>query len=219
MAKTDNKMIQLLNLVLAVALIAYAAGIVKVDFIQGLFKEPLFRILAIVLILIVNLYSQELSLLLLIIYILEVSKSRIEQFAPYSKEYEKTNTQTLVEPKNEIYPGCLSITAQDLLNEFSGDKLALQKTVRQGYAQLLKLIPEGTSSRENLEIMSKAVGLPYSIELTDETAPIVATLLILQGFKLSDSCQSPKNDVQNAPIQLSEGSMVTPHDEGDYHKY
>jgi hypothetical protein len=217
MAKIDNKAFQLFSLLLVAVLVLYAAGIVKVKMIQDLFKEPLFRIVFIVLILVSSIYSRELSLLLLIIYILEVSKS-VEKFSSYSKEYEKTNTQTLVEPKNEIFPGCLNITAEDLLKEFSGDKLALQKTVRQGYAQLLKLIPEGASSRETLEIMSKAVGLPYSIELSDDTAPIIATLLILQGFKLSDTCQSPKNDVQNSPLKLSEGSIVTPHDSGDYHK-
>jgi hypothetical protein len=213
-----NKIYDLVMIVVAAVLILYASGIIKITQIQDLLKQPLFKILAIVLILITNIYSPELSLLLLIIYVLEVSKSTREQFAPYSKEYEKTNTQTLIEPNNEIFPGCLKITAQDLLNEFSGDKLALQKTLRQGYAQLLKLIPEGTSSRETLDIMSKAVGLPYSIELTDETAPIVATMLILQGFKLSESCQAPKNDVQNTGLQLSDGSTVTPHDVGDYHK-
>jgi hypothetical protein len=220
MAKGEtNKIYELAMMIVALVLVLYASGLIKVDLIKNLFKEPLFRIFVVVLILIMNIYSRELSLLLLIMYVLEVSKTTREQFAPYSKEYEKTNTQTLVEPNNEIFPGCLKITAEDLINEFSGDKLALQNTLRQGYAKLLKTIPEGTSSRETLDIMSKAVGLPYSIELTDETAPIVATMLILQGFKLSESCQAPKNDIQNTGLQLSDGSLVTPHDEGDYHKF
>lgn len=220
MAKDNMGSILLVfSAILTVILIGYAGRIIKNDMVSELFKQPVARI--IILTVILMLYYNGMvgqSLLLLIIYCLEVSKSGLEAFGPFSKEYEITNTQTLVEPTNEIYPGCLTITAQDLLNEFGGDKTALQTTVLSGYSQLLKSIPKESSSRETLDIMAKAVGLPYSVELSDDTAPLIATLLIVQGFKLSDSCQAPNKDIQNAGMQLLDGSVVSPIDQGDYYK-
>lgn len=208
----------LISLAVYLFLIAYAARIIKFDMVPELYKSPVFRIIVIVVILASAMMDANISMLLLIIYALETSKLSIEQFAPYSKEYEATNPQRLVEPTNQIYPGCLGITAQALIDEFAGDKKALQDTVLHGYKQLLKSIPETSSSRETLDAMAKAVGLPFSVELSDETAPLVATMLIVQGFKLSDSCRPPKEDIQNTPMQLLDGSVVSPIDQGDYFK-
>ena len=221
MAQDNMKFIMMiLSGLITLLLLAYAAKLIKSEMVEKALKEPVVRI--VVLMLILMLFASGLTgqaLLLLIVYCLEVSRSNIEGFAPYSKDYKVTNMQTLVEPTNEIYPGCLKITAQDLLNEFSGDKLALQNTVLSGYSQLVKSIPKSSSSRETLDTISRAVGLPYSVDLSDDTAPLIATLLIVQGFKLSESCQSPTNDIQNSAMQLLDGSVVSPFDEGDYHKY
>lgn len=221
MAQDNMKFIMMiLSGLITLLLLAYAAKLIKSEMVEKALKEPIFRI--VVLMLILMLFASGLTgqaLLLLIVYCLEVSRSNIEGFAPYSKDYKVTNMQTLVEPTNEIYPGCLKITAQDLLNEFSGDKLALQNTVLSGYSQLVKSIPKSSSSRETLDTISRAVGLPHSVDLSDDTAPLIATLLIVQGFKLSESCQSPTKDIQNSAMQLLDGSVVSPFDEGDYHKY
>ena len=221
MAQDNMKFIMMiLSGLITLLLLAYAAKLIKSEMVEKALKEPVVRI--VVLMLILMLFASGLTgqaLLLLIVYCLEVSRSNIEGFAPYSKDYKVTNMQTLVEPTNEIYPGCLKITAQDLLNEFSGDKLALQNTVLSGYSQLVKSIPKSSSSRETLDTISRAVGLPYSVDLSDDIAPLIATLLIVQGFKLSESCQSPTNDIQNSAMQLLDGSVVSPFDEGDYHKY
>lgn len=221
MAQDNMKFIMMiLSGLITLLLLAYAAKLIKSEMVEKALKEPIFRI--VVLMLILMLFASGLTgqaLLLLIVYCLEVSRSNIEGFAPFSKDYKVTNMQTLVEPTNEIYPGCLKITAQDLLNEFSGDKLALQNTVLSGYSQLVKSIPKSSSSRETLDTISRAVGLPHSVDLSDDTAPLIATLLIVQGFKLSESCQSPTKDIQNSAMQLLDGSVVSPFDEGDYHKY
>lgn len=221
MAQDNMKFIMMiLSGLITLLLLAYAAKLIKSEMVEKALKEPIFRI--VVLMLILMLFASGLTgqaLLLLIVYCLEVSRSNIEGFAPFSKDYKVTNMQTLVEPTNEIYPGCLKITAQDLLNEFSGDKLALQNTVLSGYSQLVKAIPKSNSSRETLDTISRAVGLPHSVDLSDDTAPLIATLLIVQGFKLSESCQSPTKDIQNSAMQLLDGSVVSPFDEGDYHKY
>lgn len=221
MAQDNMKLIiMILSSLFTLLLLAYAARVIKNDMVEKAYKEPAVRI--IVLIAILMLFSSGLfgqALLLLIIYCLEVSRSSVEGFAPFSKDYKVTNTQTLVEPTNEIYPGCLDITAQDLLNEFSGDKLALQNAVLSGYSQLVKSIPKESSSKETLDTISRAVGLPYSVDLSDDTAPLIATLLIVQGFKLSSTCRSPSEDIQNSAMQLLDGSIVSPLDEGDYHKF
>lgn len=221
MAQDNMKLIvMILSSLITLLLLAYAARLIRSEMVEKAYKEPSVRI--VVLITILMLFASDLhgqALLLLIVYCLEVSRSSIEGFAPFSKEYEITNTQTLVEPTNEIYPGCLKITAQDLLNEFSGDKLALQNTVLSGYSQLVKNIPKNSSSRETLDTISRAVGLPYSVDLSDDTAPLIATLLMVQGFKLSESCRAPNEDIQNSAMQLLDGSIVSPLDEGDYHKF
>jgi len=220
MAKDNMETILLiLSGLLSLVLVAYAAKLIKNEMVAEGFKQPAVRI--IVLVVILMLYYNGMigqSLLLLIIYCLEVSKSGLEGFAPFSKEYEITNTQTLIEPKNEIYPGCLNITAQDLVNAFDGDKKALQDTVLSGYSQLLNSIPKESKSKETLDILARAVGLPYNVDLSDDTAPLIATFLIVQGFKLNETCRSPSNDIQNAGIKLLDGSVVSPIDMGDFHK-
>ncbi len=128
-----------LILILYAVLIGYASGFIQIKEITMLFKQPLFRMFGLIVILMSSVLDRGLALLLLVIYVLEVAKSSKEGFAPYSKEYEVSNPQTLVQPTNHIYPGCLDMTAEKLLNEFSGNKLSLQQTVRNGYNQLLKL--------------------------------------------------------------------------------
>ncbi len=205
-----------LILILYAVLIGYASGFIQIKEITMLFKQPLFRMFGLIVILMSSVLDRGLALLLLVIYVLEVAKSSKEGFAPYSKEYEVSNPQTLVQPTNHIYPGCLDMTAEKLRNEFSGNKLSLQQTVRNGYNQLLKQIPKESSSAESLELLAKAVGLPFSVELSDETAPLIATMLMVQGFKFSESCQSPNKDIQNTPMKLLDGSVVSPNDTGDF---
>ena len=206
----------ILTILLTVLLVGYASKLIQIDVVEKAFRNNIFRVLAVITIIL--LFQRQMSgasLLLLIIYCLEVSKTP-EGFAPFSKDYKITNTQTLIEPNNQIYPGCMKITAQQLLNQFNGDKKALQDKVLYGYSQLLKQIPDSDSSKETLEIMARAVGLPYNVDLSDDTAPLIATMLIVQGFKLSDTCQQPDGNIQNADLQLLSGSTVAPMDTGDF---
>lgn len=62
-----------------------------------------------------------------------------------------------------VYPGCLNLTAQDLLDSFNGDKNAL-------FAAMMN---------------SK---IPLDVELSDESSPQIGTYLINRGFAVKAPC-------------------------------
>lgn len=96
----------------------------------------------------------------------------------------------LIESLSDNYPGCNKVTVKDLVALFDGDALKLQQTVQYAFSELHSSLPEG-KARDNMLRMARAAGLPYNVELNDETAPFVATLLLNYGYKVSDDCQAP----------------------------
>jgi hypothetical protein len=119
------------------------------------------------------------------------NKGSVEPFAPFSKQYEHNSSAKIIDPQLDVYPGCHSITMDDLLVAFQNDHIKLQENVQYAYQQLLNSA-QTKDNQKLLELISKATGLPHNIEFTDENAPYIATLLINQGFEFSESCQPPQ---------------------------
>lgn len=68
-----------------------------------------------------------------------------------------------VEQNTNVHPGCLGLTMNDILAVFNGDSEAMKQTLY------------------NIQV-------PLSIPLTDEFAPVLATHLINNGYKVSSAC-------------------------------
>ena len=97
----------------------------------------------------------------------------------------------IMESVSDNYPGCNKVTIKDLVALFDGDALKLQKTVQYAFSELHSALPEG-KAKDNMVRMARAAGLPYNVELNDESAPFIATLLLNYGYKVSDDCQAPQ---------------------------
>lgn len=73
-----------------------------------------------------------------------------------------------IEQDTDIHPGCLGLTMNDVLNVFNGDQEAL-----------------------NLALYNS--GVPRSIPLNDEFAPLLASYLINKGYDFGNSCNLTNN--------------------------
>jgi hypothetical protein len=96
----------------------------------------------------------------------------------------------IMESVSDNYPGCNKVTMKDLVALFDGDALKLQKTTQYAFSELHAALPEG-KAKDNMVRMARAAGLPHNVELNDENAPFIATLLLNYGYKVSDECQAP----------------------------
>ena len=166
----------------------------------------------------------QLSLMLAIIFVLTINfvvgNPLVETFDSYSKVYKPYDiTQKLLEPMSDIFPGCSKLTMNDLGMAFSGDAVKLQNAVKYSYSELIKNLPPNSDEKKTVEIISKAVGLPYNIEFNDANAPLIGTMLMMQGFNLSATCHMPMNNEQNPMMSLNEQTNVSPFDTGDYHGF
>lgn len=136
----------------------------------------------------------QLALILSVAFIVTVNmlsgRAALESFAAEYTKY-KGDTSRLLEPKAVIYPGCQTMKLKDLLDAFGNDKLKLQESVRYAFHELLK-VDKSKTEKERLEKAARYAGLPYNVELSDETAPFIATILLQYGFKLSKTCQAPQ---------------------------
>ena len=94
----------------------------------------------------------------------------------------------LMESQTNVFPGCVKITMNDLLSLFDGNPSKLQETVSNVFFELQKTLPKDESEK-NLLKMARAVGLPYNVEMNDSNAPLIATLLLNYGYKITDTCQ------------------------------
>ena len=100
------------------------------SYITDLFNNTFVKIALIALIMYLSQHDFQFSLIFAIILVLGVNvasnRSMLESYsninsndyAPYSKEYEKHGNATLIEPQGDIYPGCLNTTLDDLLKMF-----------------------------------------------------------------------------------------------------
>lgn len=146
----------------------------------------------------------QLSIIIALILVLHSSfvcgRGLPETFAPLQGDLglpehwkPEQSPKTLIEPKTHVYPGCLDITKQDLLDLFSGDEISLQQHIFHSYKQVILAFQNREKDSERvLEVSSRFVGLPYNLQVTDETAPYIATLLMYTGIKVSDKCIVPQ---------------------------
>lgn len=103
------------------------------------------------------------------------------------------NNFTLLDSKSDNYSSCNDMTLQNLLDVFDNDHIKLQKTTQYIYSELLSKLPNNSDAKTRLLAIARVAGLPYSMQLSDETAPYIATLLLNGGFSLSKNCQAPFN--------------------------
>lgn len=68
----------------------------------------------------------------------------------------------------EVVPGCENATVADLLALFGGDSVKLSRAMY-------------------------TIGIPLNTELTEESAPLVASYFVNYGKKVSGTCQGPSN--------------------------
>lgn len=130
-----------------------------------------------------------------------LGKNSSEGFAPFTTDLSKLrtflgeptplNSQTIISPRANVYPGCENVKYQDLVDAFKGNTEEMQKHVMYTYSKLAGLSEDKTDPQQ-LEFIARAIGLPYNVELNDENAPLVATMLMNYGFEISDTCQPPK---------------------------
>ncbi len=108
--------------------------------------------------------------------------------SPFSKTYTPDDPNSkLLQPQNNVYDGCQGIKLKTLLDAFDGDKPKLQHTVRNAFAQLMNQFTTTDAKKRLLSIAYRA-GLPYNVEVSDETAPYISTLLVDYGYNFGNSC-------------------------------
>lgn len=72
----------------------------------------------------------------------------------------------MVFPTPDIYPGCVGIKMADILAIYNGDVAKLKSDLH-------------------------AIGMPYSVQLTDDNAPYIGTYLVGFGKMMSQTCKPP----------------------------
>lgn len=201
--------------VLKVGLILYASRIAPrmPSYVQDKFENTFVKIIAIALLAYISEVDFQLAILLAIVLVLganflggrgvfeSYNNVSLNTVAPYHSDMTKHTTLLgnpaeigkfkLIESLSDNYPGCNKVTLKDLLALFNGDALKLQKTVQYAFSELNASLPAG-KDKENLLKIARAAGLPYNVDLDDESAPFIATLLLNYGYKVSDSCQAPQ---------------------------
>lgn len=179
-----------------VSLVLYAATVApKLPVsVKQVFDNTYFKIAFIFLMLYLSQMDFQLALLLAIAYVVSINllsgRSALESFADF-KKFEGESKHKLIEPKSVVFPGCQDIKLEDLLNAFKQDRVALQTSIRYVYHRLLQE-DKSTDEHQRLLKFARMSGLPYNVEVNDENAPFIATLLLYYGFEFSDSCKPPQ---------------------------
>lgn len=159
-----------------------------------IFENTFFKIFAMTVMVYLSERDFQLAIMLAIVYVIGVNslsgRGFTESFSDYSKEYKTSGNMKLIEPKSAIYPGCQKITKADLENMFDKDHIKLHTSLQYAYHELLASSKDKTS-KDTLMKMAYATGLPYNIEINDENAPFVATILMYTGFNLGNDCAPP----------------------------
>lgn len=183
--------------VIKITLALYASQIAPKPpaYLQAVFQNVVFKIFAVFLIIYLADKDFQLAILIAVIYVIGMNllsgRGVFESFADYSDKYKAYGDFKLLEPKSVIYPGCESVTMDDLHKLFDGDKAKMQQTVAYTFQELLHKY----KTKESKELVMKvayAAGLPYNMSFDKpETAPYIATLLVNYGFVVNDTCQAP----------------------------
>lgn len=183
--------------VLKISLILYAARIAPNPpaYLQTILENVFFKIAAIALILYFVEVDFQLALILAIIYVLGMNvlagRGVFESFAEFKPKSEIKSDFTLISPQSMVYPGCVNVKLQDLLEMFNGDKAQLQQAAQLSFQQLMHSSKD-KPAQEQLEKIARATGLPYNVEINDENAPFVATLFVNYNATVNDSCRPPQ---------------------------
>lgn len=183
--------------ILKISLVLYGAQIAPKSptYIENLFKNTFVKIILIFFIIYISEKDIQLAIILAVIYVLGMNlisgRGIFESFSNYSSEYKGSGAKML-EPKTMLYPGCESVTMDDLYKMFEGDKAKLQNSVQYSFQELL-LKANTKNSKELVMKLAYAAGLPYNLSFDKpETAPYIATLLVNYGFEINDKCHPPK---------------------------
>jgi hypothetical protein len=200
--------------IVKITLILYAARIAPrlPSFVQDSFQNTFVKIIAIALLAYISEIDFQLAILLAIALVLGsnllsgrgvfesyanvnsinagVYQSDMSKYTDLLGNPAQINKFKLIESASDNYPGCNKVTLNDLLALFNGDKIKLQKTVQYAFVDLHNALPEG-KEKDNLLSIARAAGLPYNVEFNDENAPLIATILLNYGYKVSDDCQAP----------------------------
>lgn len=172
--------------------------------ITDLFKNTFVKIALIALLMFVYKYDFQFSIIFAIILVLGMNvasnRSMLESYrnmnsddqAEYTKDFKAYGNFKLLDPKNEIYPGCLNIKLADLMKLFDNDHYKLQTSVQHAFQQLLNdKSLENMDNKKRLLQVAYMAGLPYNMELNDDNAPWIATLLVNYKFIVSETCKPP----------------------------
>jgi hypothetical protein len=180
-----------------ILLVLYAAQLAPrlPDHVTAMFKNSFVKMAAVFIIAFLAQLDFQLAILLAVVFVplanVMSGRGLLESYANFSVDYTPDGNIKLLEPKSHIYPGCQDITLKELEQVFEGNPLKLQETLRYAYRELLRQAPD-KSSKEKLMQMAYAVGLPHNININEENAPLIATMLLYAGFKVSDKCIVPQ---------------------------
>jgi hypothetical protein len=201
--------------ILKVFLIIYASQLAPrvPSAVSDMFSNTFVKIIAIALLAYLSELDFQLAILLAIIFVLGSNilsgRGILESYqsigGPSHGEYQSDMTKyttllgkpvqihnaKLIESISDNYPGCNNVKLADLLNIFDGDHVKLQQTVTYTFTELHNALPENSAAKDNLVKIARAVGLPYNVELSDANAPLIATILLNYGYKISENCQPP----------------------------
>ena len=197
---------------LKVTLVLYAARLAPrlPSVVQDSFQNTFVKILAITLLAYISEVDFQLAILLAIVLVLGSNllsgRGMFESYKDIGAEYHQDMTKyttllgkpaeiakfKLIESLSDNYPGCNNVTMKDLLALFDGDALKLQKTVQYAFADLNRMLPPDADAKNKLTQIARAVGLPYNVEMNDENAPLIATLLLNYGYTVSETCTAPQ---------------------------
>jgi hypothetical protein len=201
--------------VLKVGLILYASRIAPQlpSTVQDSFQNTFVKIILIALLAYVSEVDFQLAILLAIVLVLGTNlingrgvfesydNVQLNNIASYHSDMTKYTDLLgksaqigkfkIMESVSDNYPGCNKVTIKDLVALFDGDALKLQKTAQYAFSELHSALPQG-KAKDNMVRMARAAGLPYNVELNDNNAPFIATLLLNYGYKVSEDCQAPQ---------------------------
>jgi hypothetical protein len=199
--------------VLKISLILYAAQIAPrlPSMASATLQNTFVKIAAIALTAYIAEVDFQLAIILAIIFVIGINASAgrgffesYENMGPYFADQTKyqnllqkpavVGNAILLDGLSDNYSGCNDIKMVDLLAVFDNDKLKLQNTVMFAFKELANQLPKDSDAMSKLVSIAKACGLPGNVQFNDSTAPLVASVLINYGFKISKTCQPPNGD-------------------------
>lgn len=164
-------------------------------FVKSILDNTFGKMIVIALIIFMSNNNIGTALVMAIVFVLVINaisgRPLLESYSSISDAFVKDlqSSIKLLEPKTMLHFGCLKMTAASLLEAFNGDKTDLQRTVLHSFQELMaksKSVP----AQERLLAIARKVGLPYDMDLNDENAPYIATILVNWGYDFGGKCKN-----------------------------